>query len=261
MRILFDKYHGTGNDFIMVDIRNHAIPDDADIIAYLCHRRFGVGADGLIFLDNSTAHDFSMRYFNSDGQEASMCGNGGRCISAFASALGIVGNKAVFEAADGLHSAEILSSDGKTAIVKLKMADVRTGEWSGNEIFLDTGSPHLVKYCQGVKELDVKAEGRAIRMQSRFAPGGTNVNFIEENSTGLYIRTYERGVEEETYSCGTGATAAALAWAIRNKAFSPVKLESPGGSLLVHFNREETDFTNIYLEGPAMHVFSGEIEI
>jgi len=261
MRILFDKYHGTGNDFIMVDIRNHAISDDPDIIAYLCHRRFGVGADGLIFLDNSAEHDFSMRYFNADGHEASMCGNGGRCIAAFASSLGIIQNTSVFEAADGLHTAEIMSADGPSAMVKLKMADVRGSEWSGDEIFLDTGSPHLVKYSPGVKNIDVLNEGRKIRMQKRFGPGGTNVNFVEENPSGLYIRTYERGVEEETYSCGTGATAAALAWSVRNNISSPVKLNSPGGSLLVHFKREGPDFTNIYLEGPAKHVYSGEIEI
>ncbi|MEE4257038.1 MAG: diaminopimelate epimerase [Bacteroidales bacterium] len=261
MRIVFDKYHGTGNDFIMVDIRNHAIPDEPDIIAYLCHRRFGVGADGLIFLDNSAAHDFSMRYFNSDGREASMCGNGGRCITAFARKLGIIEKETVFEAADGLHRAGIISSDNGTSRVRLKMIDVRGSEWSGDEIYLDTGSPHLVKYCQGVKELNVQEEGSTIRRQKRFGPEGTNVNFIEESSSGLYIRTYERGVEDETYSCGTGATAAALAWAIRNRSFSPVKLESPGGELLVHFKQQGTDFTNIYLEGPATYVFSGEIEI
>lgn len=261
MRIAFDKYHGTGNDFILVDIRNHAIPDEPDIIAYLCRRRFGVGADGLIYLDNSAAYDFSMRYFNSDGLEATMCGNGGRCITAFARKLGIIEKAAHFEAADGIHTAEIISSDDKSTRVKLKMIDVQGSEWSGDEIYLDTGSPHLVKYCQGVKQLNVQEEGSTIRNQKRFGPEGTNVNFIEENSSGLFIRTYERGVEEETYSCGTGATAAALAWAIRNKSFSPVKLESPGGNLLVHFEREGTDFTNIYLEGPVMHVFSGEIEI
>jgi len=261
MRIVFDKYHGTGNDFIMVDIRNHAIPDEPDIITYLCHRRFGVGADGLILLDNSAAYDFSMRYFNSDGYEGSMCGNGGRCITAFARKLGIIEKETQFEAADGLHSAGIISSDGRSYRVRLKMIDVQGSEWSGDEIYLDTGSPHLVKYCQDVKKLNVQEEGNSIRRQERFGPEGTNVNFIEGNRSGLYIRTFERGVEEETYSCGTGATAAALAWAIRNRSFSPVKLESPGGELLVHFKREGTDFTNIYLEGPATHVFSGEIEI
>jgi len=261
MRIAFDKYHGTGNDFVMLDVRNQSIPEDPGTIAYLCHRRFGIGSDGLIMLGKSKEYDFSMRYFNSNGKEASMCGNGGRCIIAFANKLGIINDKAVFEAVDGIHRAHILANDGNTSIVKLQMGDVAGSEWNDDEIFLDTGSPHLVKLTSNLKELDVNTVGRHLRVQERFGPEGTNVNFIEKGGNGLHIRTYERGVESETYSCGTGATAAALAWSLKDDAESPVNLECLGGTLRVHFERTGTDFKDIYLEGPAERVFSGEIEI
>lgn len=261
MRIAFEKYHGTGNDFIMIDIRNHAIPEEPDIIAYLCHRRFGIGADGLIFLDRSDDYDFSMKYFNADGKASTMCGNGGRCITAFAAQLGIIDEEATFEAVDGLHTARVLARNGNEFRVKLKMTDVAGSSWNGDEIILDTGSPHLVKLCSSLDEMDVFKAGRAIRHEERFGPDGINVNFIEEGNPVLDIRTYERGVEAETYSCGTGATAAALALAIRWGKQSPVKLKSKGGDLLVHFRHSGTGFNEIYLEGPASHVFSGSIEL
>lgn len=261
MQLSFSKYHGTGNDFIMVDVRNRAIRQDADSIASWCHRRFGIGADGLILLDKSTAYDFSMRYFNSDGNEASMCGNGGRCITAFARRLGIIGKEATFEAVDGIHHASILREEGNNYEIKLQMADVKVNTWKEDDIFLDTGSPHLVKICNKLESLDVDKHGRRIRYEERFMPGGTNVNFIEEIDGTLFIRTYERGVEAETLSCGTGVTAAALAWALRQHIESPVKLSSRGGDLTVYFTRTEGSFTNVFLEGPAAFVFSGEMEI
>ncbi len=261
MRIPFEKYHGTGNDFVLVDNRNHVIPEDADTIAQICHRRYGIGADGLILLGNSDDHDFSMRYFNADGHESSMCGNGGRCITAFARQLGIIQQECSFLAVDGTHQASIISEEGKISIVRLQMMDVEIGQWNEDDIFLDTGSPHLVKECSMIQSLDVMTEGRRIRHDERFAPGGTNVNFIEESSEGLNIRTYERGVESETLSCGTGVTAGALAWSLRKHIEGPIKVISMGGLLKVHFNRKEDHFTDIYLEGPAAHVFSGELDI
>lgn len=261
MKLVFSKYHGTGNDFIMVDIRNRAIPEDADIIAYLCHRRLGIGADGLILLDSSAEHDFSMRYFNSDGHESTMCGNGGRCITAFARQLGIIEMEASFEAIDGLHHAKILKEEKHLTDVRLHMKDVEATRWNEDEIFLNTGSPHLVKLCSNLEQLDVNAHGRRIRNEGRFSPGGVNVNFIEEKDGSLHIRTYERGVEEETLSCGTGVTAAALAWAIRKHILGPVHFITMGGDLTVHFNKKEDFFSEIFIEGPASYVYSGEIEI
>lgn len=261
MRITFEKYHGTGNDFVMIDIRNHAITEDPDMISQICHRRFGIGADGLILLGKSEDHDFSMRYFNSDGNESSMCGNGGRCITAFAKQLGIIQGETVFDAVDGPHRASILSESGDTFEVRLEMSDVTFSSWDKNDIFLDTGSPHLVRLCSNVKDLDVLSNGHRLRHDERFAPEGTNVNFIEGSGNGLSIRTYERGVEAETLSCGTGVTAAALAWAIRYEAMSPIPVNSMGGPLTVHFKRDKEHFTDIFLEGPAVHVFSGEMEI
>ena len=261
MKLAFSKYHGTGNDFIMVDIRNRAMPEDADIIAYLCHRRFGIGADGLILLDKSAVHDFSMRYFNSDGYESSMCGNGGRCISAFARRLGIIQSEATFEAIDGIHHAKILKEEKQLYEVRLQMMDVEAATWNEDDIFLDTGSPHLVKVCSNLDQLNVNTHGRWIRNEERFSPGGVNVNFIEEKDDLLHIRTYERGVEEETLSCGTGVTAAALAWAIKQHIEGPVHFMTRGGRLSVHFVRTDDKFTGIFLEGPAAFVYSGEIEI
>lgn len=261
MKIAFEKYHGTGNDFIIIDIRNHAIPPTSDIIAHLCDRRYGIGADGLIMLDDSESQDFDMRYFNADGNESTLCGNGGRCITAFARNLGIIKTKASFSAADGIHNADILSVDGKECLVSLAMADVEATNWDGDSIFLDTGSPQLVNMCSGLSTLDVYNKGQKLRYDPLYGPSGTNVNFIEDLNGKLSIRTYERGVEDETLSCGTGVTAAAIGWAIKNDLPSPVQLHARGGILKVSFKREGKLFTNIRLEGPATFVFSGQIEL
>jgi len=261
MKIAFEKYHGTGNDFILVDIRNHAIPTGADIIAELCDRSFGIGADGLIMLDVSEGHDFDMRYFNADGRESTLCGNGGRCITAFARKLGIIETEASFSAKDGIHHSKILQANDHECLVSLSMADVVTANWTGNSIFLDTGSPHLVQLCSELQKIDVYSEGKKLRNDPRYGPAGTNVNFIESLDGKLNIRTYERGVEDETLSCGTGVTAAAIGWAIRDGLASPIQLHTRGGNLKVSFNREGKIFTDIQLEGPASYVFSGQIEL
>ncbi|MEN8224928.1 MAG: diaminopimelate epimerase [Bacteroidota bacterium] len=261
MNIPFEKYHGTGNDFIIIDIRHHAIPDDPEMIGLLCDRHYGIGADGLIMLSASAGNDFRMRYFNADGREASLCGNGGRCIAAFAHKHGIIKEEAHFTAADGDHSAYVLAKKGNTYTVSLEMQDVKIAHWKDGHIFLDTGSPHLVKECEGLSTLDVFTEGKKLRHAPTFAPEGTNVNFVEEAEGVLNIRTYERGVEDETLSCGTGVTATAIARAIRDDLGSPVHVKAIGGTLKVSFIRTDTHFTSIKLEGPAEFVFKGEVEI
>ena len=261
MDFSFEKYHGAGNDFLISDIRNHANPLTTDMISWLCDRHFGVGADGLILLEGSDTHDFGMRYFNSDGNEATLCGNGGRCITAFAHRHGIIGMETRFLASDGEHHAVILSFDEDRYIISLGMGDVEAGKWEGGRIFLDTGSPHLVIQAKNLHEADIVGEGRKWRYDQAFAPGGTNVNFIEPSGNNIHIRTYERGVEDETLSCGTGATAAAIAWALLHAAPSPVELMARGGTLRVSFRLDGNHFRDVRLEGPASFVFSGKIKI
>jgi diaminopimelate epimerase len=261
MKIKFEKYHGTGNDFIMIDIRNHAISGRPDKIAQLCNRQLGIGADGMIFLDNSIHQDFAMRYFNADGKEGSMCGNGGRCIAAFASKNGIINDKASFEAVDGVHQASIVSKEGRLYQVDLSMQEVRSGRWGKDDIHLDTGSPHLVCLRHNIEHMDVYSIGKKLRYDARFGEEGSNVNFIEEKDGILHIRTYERGVENETLSCGTGVTAAAIAWAIREEVAGPLSIKSRGGLLKVAYKKDGEIFTDVVLSGPAEFVFSGEIEI
>ena len=258
MRILFDKYHGTGNDFIMVDIRNHAIPVEPDIIAHLCHRRFGLGADGLILLDNSAAYDFSMRYFNSDGHEASMCGNGGRCLVAFAKKIGIFRDKTKFRAIGELYEASV-----KNDLVSLKMMNVSSIEKRDEHIFIDTGSPHHIEFTENVHDVDVVGLGRKIRYGAPYFQTGTNVNFVEQSGLDSFVvRTYERGVENETLSCGTGVTAVALAAYHLNKTQSKeIKIKTRGGSLKISFQPDGRGFKNIILTGPATLVFEGKIDI
>lgn len=262
MNISFKKYHGSGNDFIMIDARKQIFPESPDIIADLCDRHFGIGADGLILLKEVGGFDFSMHYFNADGHEAGMCGNGGRCITAFAHKLGLFEKKTHFLACDGEHRAIIVSESGNETEVNLTMKPVSANDWDDNTIFLDTGSPHYVLHEKNIAETNVAVEGKRLRNDNRFAAfGGTNVDFIEEVDGILNIRTYERGVEAETLSCGTGVTAAALAWALKHSVQSPVQVKTPGGELRVYFEKTENQFDNIWLEGPARFVFQGEIEI
>jgi diaminopimelate epimerase len=257
----FWKYHGTGNDFIMFDDRNEDFPAaEHQYIARLCHRRFGIGADGLILLRNCPGVDFQMLYYNADGHPGSMCGNGARCTVAFAQQLGIIGQQTTFRAPDGPHEA-LIDSDGT---IRLKMQDVAPAETIGEgDIFLDTGSPHYIRFVgpgsSSLADLDVVTEGRALR-GSR--PHGTNVNFVEapmSASQPWQVRTYERGVEDETYSCGTGVTAVALAASGRGTP-SPIRLRTPGGELEVAFDAQaDGSFQNVWLSGPAVLVFEGKL--
>lgn len=260
MKIPFYKYQGTGNDFVMIDNRQQLISkNNTKLIKKLCDRKFGIGGDGLILLENPEVDgdDFKMVYFNADGNESSMCGNGGRCLVAFAKFLGIIENEATFTAIDGPHKATI--SDHQ---VSLQMQNLSEIKQLGNAAFLDTGSPHHVVFTKNVTDLDVKKEGAVIRYSDEYlSAGGTNVNFVdmqEENT--FLVRTYERGVEDETLSCGTGVTAVALAAHASGKANgNTVKLIVPGGELSVSFKKENEIYTDVWLTGPAEQVFKGEI--
>jgi diaminopimelate epimerase len=254
MTVNFYKYQGTGNDFVMIDDREEKLPlDNQELVAHLCHRRFGIGADGLILLRNKAGYDFEMVYFNADGRLGSMCGNGGRCTVAFAKLLGVIQNKTHFLAADGDHEATV-----EKDLVSLKMNEVSSVECGAGFYYLNTGSPHYVTFGDNVEQENVYEKGREIRYNERFKQEGTNVNFVEcRPDKSLYIRTYERGVEDETYSCGTGVTASALAASLQGLA-SPVAIETPGGKLEVAFKKQGEHFSDIYLTGPAQQVFKGE---
>ncbi len=259
MKMNFYKYHGAGNDFILVDNRKLFFEAaNISLISFLCNRRFGIGADGLMLLQNHGETDFEMRYFNSDGPEASMCGNGGRCIAALASRLGIVHGKTTFKAVDGFHEAEIMDKGE----VNLKMSDVNSVQFVGTDYFLDTGSPHYVRFVDNIDETDVFNEGRSIRYSDLFREKGTNVNFVMDENSRLTVYTYERGVEDETLACGTGITASALCAALRRgleKGSLPVRAK--GGNLEVSFVKIREGFTNIWLKGPTALVFEGDIDV
>lgn len=257
MAITFYKYQGTGNDFVMIDNRSLQFDkNDTKHIAFLCDRRFGIGADGLILLENHDTLDFKMVYYNSDGNGSSMCGNGGRCITAFAKFLGLIDTTATFEAVDGLHQA-IVNDD----IVKLKMNDVENIQVFDSHQFLNTGSPHHVQIEANLESLDVKVKGATIRYGEPYGKSGANINFVKKlNDNTFQVRTYERGVEDETLSCGTGVTAVAIAMhnSGETKANS-VNLETPGGSLTVTFEKNADGYTNVWLIGKATQVFIGAI--
>jgi len=258
MRYTFYKYHGAGNDFIMIDNRNNAFDGkNAKLIEFLCHRRFGIGADGLITLEKSDAYDFKMLYYNSDGYEAEMCGNGGRCIVAFAKKMGLVGNETQFLAADGTHEAYI-DDDG---LINLKIGDVENVEVHTDGYFLNTGVPHLVHFVDDLKIIDVDIEGRQLRYDARFQPAGTNVNFVKHEGDKLTVYTYERGVECETLACGTGIAASALGAAYKSGINEgKYMVSAKGGELEVKFKREGEKFTDVWLKGPAEMVFEGFID-
>ncbi len=260
MKVEFYKYQGTGNDFIIFDNRQDVYTGiTSRQVHLLCNRRFGIGADGLMLLNNKEGFDFEMKYFNSDGNESSMCGNGARCILKFASMLGIKKQSYHFIAVDGIHEGEI-DFDGT---IRLKMQDVDSVVYSLNHYLLDTGSPHYVKMTTDIMRQDVVNEGRLIRNSKEFAAEGINVNFVEVlDEDQIYVRTYERGVEDETLSCGTGVTAAALISAHNDKGFNRVEVKTTGGRLSVEFDKiSDTQFTNIWLCGPAEMVFTGEINL
>ncbi len=257
MQQTFYKYQGTGNDFVMIDNRQHVFDkNNTKRVKFLCDRRFGIGADGLILLEDHPEYDFKMVYYNADGNESSMCGNGGRCLVAFAKQLGVISNKAVFEAADGVHHASI---DGE--IVKLQMLDVDTIEKHENHVFLNTGSPHHVQFEIQIEDFDIKSKGATIRYGEPYNTAGSNVNFVKKQSdTTFRVRTYERGVEGETLSCGTGVTAVAIAMHyIGETQEKHVILNVEGGELEVCFDFENDIYNNVWLIGPAMFVYKGSI--
>ncbi len=271
MKFHFYKYQATGNDFILVDNRDGKVALTVDQIEKLCDRKFGVGADGLIQIEKDAGLDFKMVYYNRDGSQ-SLCGNGTRAAVKMASSMGLVNGKAKFSAYDGVHQASILENGS----IRVRMNDVSEWKEQNGDIFINTGSPHYIRYVKNLKDFPVVEEGKAIRYSEGFRPGGTNVNFVEllGNNT-LFVRTYERGVENETLSCGTGVTAAALAAAFKGYA-SPIEIQVMGGRLSVDFKFRQTGlstgqvghsigqagiFEDIFLTGPAKMVFEGDLEL
>ena len=280
MNLHFFKYHGAGNDFIILDNRSRIYDSikDTHTIAALCHRRFGIGADGLMMIELPTSRnypyssemgteyplepssddevlDFNMIYYNADGGLGSLCGNGGRCIVALARRLGMIQDKTIFNAADGIHEAKVIAPD----YIELKMNAVRSIDLYHDHAVLDTGSPHYVQLVEDLTTYHVVEKGQAIRYSVEF-PLGINVNYIEPQGDGLAIRTYERGVEDETWACGTGATAAAISYVEMSKKYNlqEIKLEAKGGLLKVKFNRlEPGHFENIWLCGGATFIYEG----
>ena len=260
MTIDFFKYQGAGNDFVMLDNRSGYFDNlSTETIELLCDRRFGIGADGLILLENAAGYDFKMLYYNADGRESSMCGNGGRCIVAFAKRLKIITAEASFVATDGPHKASISADE----IILLQMSDVNSINMTDQYSFLNTGSPHHVQVVDSIKEVDVKSLGSKIRYSNLYGSAGSNVNFVQQDSEDTFsIRTYERGVEDETLACGTGATAVALAMHNSGKTKSTnLTIEVEGGTLTVSFERDGDKYHNIFLGGPAEFVFSGSLKI
>lgn len=262
MKIPFTKFEGAGNDFILADNRNLRWKPSSEMVASLCDRHFGIGADGLMLLEEIAGFDFRMVYYNSDGNISTMCGNGGRCITAFARSLGFNGNPFRFMAHDGVHESHILAQNGSRYLVKLKMTDTRIAEIFQDGIFLDTGSPHFVVFRSLLPETDVYKEGRSLRNDARFEPGGTNVNFLDSAEDKIFVRTYERGVENETLSCGTGVTASAIVYHATGRTDKTrISIETRGGSLSVEFRADRESYTDVWLEGDATKVFEGIIEV
>lgn len=260
MELEFWKYHGTGNDFILLKGESIASILQNDHIRFLCDRHFGVGADGLIIISEDSSSDFRMRYFNSDGNESTLCGNGGRCAVAFTDFLSYKKQtKYQFTAADGLHEAVILDMNDTETIVSLKMNDVKKISMTSAGLFLDTGSPHLVRFQEDINSVDLKSEGKRWRNDDLFKPGGTNVNFVEEHPSFLKVRSYERGVEDETLSCGTGVTASVLSYAEKHMLSEGiVDVLTKGGKLKVGFKKNDEGFSDIWLTGAATQVFAGK---
>ncbi len=258
MIIPFYKYQGTGNDFVMIDNRNLEFPKkNTSFISRICDRHFGIGADGLILLENDIETDFAMVYYNSDGNESTMCGNGGRCIVAFAKQLNLIEKETTFIAIDGKHNASI-----ENDIVSLQMIDVDKVQIYDSHVFANTGSPHHVEVVKNIDEYPVFKNGRKIRNQL-YGKEGSNINFIEhQNDNSFRIRTYERGVENETLACGTGVTAAAIAMHATKKTHKKtIKLQVEGGELTVSFDEDNGSYSNVILTGPATFVYKGQIEL
>jgi len=259
MNLTFYKYQGTGNDFVIIDNRQSVLSkNNTKLFAKLCDRKFGIGADGLMLLElpDNQEDDFKMVYFNADGNESSMCGNGGRCLVAFAAFLGVIEDRATFTAIDGKHKAEI-----KDGLVYLQMQNVSDIEKYDSHLFLDTGSPHHVTMVENLRDYDVTTAGRQIRNGAPYFETGSNVNFVEKVEEDMFsVRTYERGVEDETLSCGTGVTAVALSMhSTKKTSKKEIRIKTPGGELKVNFKETNSGYEDIFLIGPAEQVFKGEI--
>ena len=260
MQLEFYKYQGAGNDFVMIDNRSGFFPkENTQLIAHLCDRRFGIGGDGLILLENDTDTDFKMVYYNSDGNQSSMCGNGGRCLVAFAKDLKVIEDKTTFIATDGLHHASFEDN----GLVSLQMIDVPTIDIKKDHSFLNTGSPHHVQMVEDLEHYNIKEEGAAIRYGELYGAAGSNINFVKKiDDTTFRLRTYERGVEDETLACGTGATAVAIAMnATGQTDATAININVEGGKLVVSFDKGQNGFTNVFLKGPAEFVFKGTINV
>ncbi len=259
MQISFEKYQGTGNDFILIEDAECLIEKKLKSaqIKKACDRHFGIGADGLIFLQKHKTYDFTMSYFNSDGKRSSMCGNGARCLVHFAMAKKWIRNSCNFMAFDGMHSAKINAG----GIVSLQMSDVEELKFLRKDVFLDTGSPHFVRFVDQLKGLDIVKKGRSIRESDRFKKDGTNVNFVKNSQRITHVATYERGVEDETLSCGTGVVASVLA-SHKKEYFNSTKrkVATKGGSLEVHFEPTSQGYKGIWLIGPVQKVFEGVLQ-
>jgi diaminopimelate epimerase len=263
VKIHFYKYQATGNDFVIIDNRVNKHLFSKPQIEKICDRKFGIGADGLMLIENHPSLNFKLEYYNSDGSQ-SLCGNGSRAAVKFASSLGIVNGKSTFEAYDGPHDAEIHGD-----LVRIKMGDVKEVKRIGEDYFINTGSPHYIRFVNDLQHYPVFEEGQKIRYSDSFKPGGTNVNFLEIlPGNVLFVRTYERGVENETLSCGTGVTAAALAASLKGLS-SPISIKALGGDLSVEFQKPQSTcdnghsviFQDIFLVGPAKMVFEGHLEL
>jgi diaminopimelate epimerase len=264
LTIRFTKYQATGNDFILIDNRSGEIKLSKEQIVRTCDRKFGIGADGLILIEPSPSSDFTVNYYNSDGSQ-SLCGNGSRAAVHFAAQLSLLKDKTVFDAYDGKHEASLITPE----IIRLRMNDVSSIQPHDNDVFLHTGSPHFIRFVKEISNYPVYEEGKSIRYGDDFKPDGTNVNFVELlPANTIFVRTYERGVENETLSCGTGVTAAALA-ASRKGYTSPISIKTLGGELSVEFKTRQAGlpaeeagaFTDIFLIGPAKKVFEGTLEL
>jgi len=264
----FAKYEGAGNDFVIVDAMESPLDLSIEQVQRICDRRFGVGADGLIFIRMSENADYDMVYHNADGEVGSMCGNGARCAFSFARLKGYVGDTARFMAYDGVHTARLLEGGWvEVSMSDVSMSDISTGdiaalsEGSGDCV-LDTGSPHYVRFVTDVEDIDIVEEGRKIRYSETFKEEGINVNLVEVHEDYIRLKTYERGVEDRTLACGTGAAAVALAYADKQGLLEgPVVLKADGGDLSVNFKRTNSGFKNIVLQGPVREVFTGTISL
>jgi len=254
----FKKLHGAGNDFIIMHAPAKLLNNK--IIEMLCHRNFGIGADGLILISKGEKVDFKMDYFNADGFGDSMCGNGGRAAAVFAYLELNAKKKMHFEAIDGLHQAEIILRDGGSFDVKISMNDITDFDLNEERLIVDTGSPHYVKRCDNLAALDIIKTAAPIRYDKSISKDGLNINFMERQKEEIFLRTYEKGVENETLACGTGATAAAIAAALWYDMPS-ARIHSKGGDLEVNFKRKGQKFTDIWLRGPVQLVFEGSIDL